>query len=65
MLVDKIQNPSKFLFRFSLGGNEVEVVDSVDDLKTSRSFQGYTHFPIFEMLDARRIVSFVEDRSFS
>ena len=32
---------------------EVEMVDSVDDLKSSRSIQGYTHFPIFTMLDAR------------
>ena len=33
--------------------NEMEMVDSVDDLKSSRSIQGYTHFPNFEMLDAR------------
>ena len=32
---------------------EVEMVDSVDDSKSSRSIQGYTHFPNFEMLDAR------------
>ena len=32
---------------------EVEMVDSVDDFKTSHSIQGYTHFPNFEMLDAR------------
>ena len=32
---------------------EVEMVDSVDDLKSPRSTQGYTHFPNFEMLDAR------------
>ena len=32
---------------------DVEMVDSVDDLKSSRSIQGYTHFPNFEMLDAR------------
>ena len=25
----------------------------MDDLKSSRSIQGYTHFPNFEMLDAR------------
>ena len=31
---------------------EVEMVDSVDDLKSSRSIQGY-HFPDFEMLDAK------------
>ena len=28
------------------------MVESVDDLKSSRSIQGYTHFPNFEMLDA-------------
>ena len=38
MLKDKIQNPSKFLFRFSLGGN-------VMDQRTSRSIDGYTHIP--------------------
>ena len=32
---------------------EVEMVESVDDLKSSRSIQGCTHFPNFEMLDAR------------
>ena len=32
---------------------EVEVVDSVDDVKSSRSIQGYSHFPKIEMLDAR------------
>ena len=32
---------------------EVEMVDSVDDLKSSRSIQGYTHFQNFETLDAR------------
>ena len=32
----------------------MEMVDSVDDLiKTSRSIQGYTHFPKNDMLDAR------------
>ena len=31
----------------------MEMVESVDDLKSSRSIQGYTHFPNFEMLDAR------------
>ena len=29
------------------------MVGSVDDLKSSHSIQGYTHFPNFEMLDAR------------
>ena len=32
---------------------EVEMVDSVDGFKSSRSIQGYTHFQNFEMLDAR------------
>ena len=32
---------------------EVEMVDSVDDSKSSHSIQGYTHFPNFETLDAR------------
>ena len=32
---------------------EVEMVVSVDDLKSSRSIQGCTHFPNFEILDAR------------
>ena len=33
---------------------EVEMADSVDDLKkSSRSIWGYAHFPNFEMLDAR------------
>ena len=30
----------------------MEMVDSVDDLKSSRSIQGCTYFPNFEMLDA-------------
>ena len=32
---------------------EVEMVESVDDEESSHSIQGYTHFPNFEMLDAR------------
>ena len=32
---------------------EGEMVDSVDDLKSSRLIQGYTLFPDFDMLDAR------------
>ena len=54
MLEDKIHNPSKCLFRFSsetrLWIKEVEMVDSVDDLKTSHSIRS---FPIFEKLDGR------------
>ena len=57
MLEDEIQNWSKFLFPFSLGGNVIdqrsEMVESVDYLESSRSIQGNTHFPNFEMLDAR------------
>ena len=57
MLEDEIQNRSKFLFPFSLGGNVMdqrsEMVESVDYLESSRSIQGDTHFPNFEMLDAR------------
>ena len=32
---------------------EVEMVASVDKLTSSRSIEGYSHFPKFEMLDAR------------
>ena len=32
---------------------EVEMVEAVDDPKSWRSIQGYTHFPNFEMLDVR------------
>ena len=56
MLEDKIQHRGKFLFWFSFGGllwiKEAEMVESVDDLKSSRSIKG-VHFPNFEMLDAR------------
>ena len=31
----------------------MEMVDSVDDFKSSRSINGYTHFLNFKMLDAR------------
>ena len=31
----------------------MEMVESVDDLQSSRSIQGCAHFPNFEMLDAR------------
>ena len=56
MLEDKIQKSGNYLFRFSLEGyawiKEVEMVDSVDDLKSSRSTAG-KNSPNFEMLDAR------------
>ena len=32
---------------------EVEMVDSLEELKSSRSIQGYAHFPNFEMLVAK------------
>ena len=35
------------------GSKKVDMVESVDDLKSSRSIPGYIHFPNFEMLDAR------------
>ena len=47
MLEDEIQNQSKCLFQFSLGSNVM------DEFKSSRSIQGFTSFPNFEMLDAR------------
>ena len=68
MLDDKIQNPSKFLFQFTLGGKCYGSkkwrwsIDSVDDLKSSDFVQGYSHFPNFEMLDAR-IASALKIRS--
>ena len=49
--------PNKCLFQLSseamLWIKEVEMVDSVDDFNLPRAIQGYTHFPNFEMLDAR------------
>ena len=53
MLEDKIQNPSKCLFRFSLGSHEMEVVGLVDGSTSSRSVWGSAHLPNFEMLDTR------------
>ena len=38
----------------------MEMVDSVDDLKTSRSIKG-AHFPNFEMLDAKISTGFEQD----
>ena len=56
MLEDKVQNPSECLFRFSLGGTvmdqKVEMVDSLEALKSSRSVCGKI-FPNFEVLNAR------------
>ena len=42
-------SPSEAMLRIQ----EVEMVDSVDDFKSSHSIQGYAHFLDFEMLDAR------------
>ena len=39
---------------------EVEMVESVDDLKTSQSIEGH-RFPNFEMLDAQDCVCFEKD----
>ena len=55
MLEDKIQNPSNCFSSPSeemLWIKEVEMVDSVDDFKSSRSSQGCIDFPKLEMLDA-------------
>ena len=56
LLEDKIQNPGKCLFQFPseamLRIKEVEMVDSLDALKSSRSIRGES-FPSFELLDAR------------
>ena len=40
------------LFTISYGSKEVEMVESVDDLKSPRSIKG-TYGPDFELLDAR------------
>ena len=57
MLEDKIltqvSSCSGFPSEAMLWIEEVEMVDSVDDLKSSRSIQGYTHFLNSEMLDAK------------
>ena len=52
VLEDEIQNPGKLLFRFSLGCYVVDTVDSVDEIKSSRSIAG-KDFPNFELLDAK------------
>ena len=57
-LENTIQKSSDYLFRFSIGSNvmdqnkEVEMVDSLEELKSSRSDYG-KDFPNFEMLDAK------------
>ena len=47
MLENKIQNPCKCLFRFSLGRNVM------DQRSGDGSTRRYIHFPKFEMLDVR------------
>ena len=42
-------SPSEAILRIK----EVEMVDSVDDSKSSPSTEGYAHLPNFEMLDAK------------
>ena len=49
----QVSSCSDFLSEVVLWINEMEMVESMDDLKSSRSIQGYIHFPNFEMLDAR------------
>ena len=44
---------SSFLSEAMLWIKGVEMVDSVDDLKSSRSIQGFSHFQNLKMLDAR------------
>ena len=57
MLEEEIKNPvsacSGFPSEAMLWIKELEMVESVDDLESSRSIIGCTHFPNFEMLDAR------------
>ena len=58
---DRFPRPSTFSCRKTRFKTQVsacssspsEMVDSVDDLKSSRSIQGCTHFPNFEVLDAK------------
>ena len=57
MLEVKIRNQVSASFRSPSEAmswiKEVEMFDSVDDFTSSHSVQGYSHFPNFEMLDAR------------
>ena len=66
MLEDEIQNPRKCLFGSPSEAmswiTEVEMVNSLDEVKSSRSIAG-KKFSNFEMLDAKRIGFFAEDRS--
>ena len=40
------------------------MVDSVDDSESLRSIQGYTHFPNFEMLDAKILHKIIQNSFF-
>ena len=53
MLEDKIQNPSKCLFHSEAMFWIIEVEIVVNDLKITGLDSGFSHFPNFEMLDAR------------
>ena len=48
----QVNSCSDFLSEAMFGIKEVEMVDSVDEFKSSRSIEG-KDFPNFEMLDAR------------
>ena len=56
LLDDKVQDRGMYLFTTPYGSNamikEVELVDSVDELRSSSSTRGIS-MPIFEVLDAR------------
>ena len=75
-LETQVSSCSGFPSEAMLWIKEVGMVDSVDDLKSSRSIQGHTLLPNFEMLDAwiasalnkiirKKIGSFAENRSFT
>ena len=67
MVEDKIQNPEEFLFRFSFGEmlwiKEVEMVDSVDELTSSRSVSCWKEFPEFRTAGRDNFISFEQDHS--
>ena len=49
----QVSSCSDFPSEAMLWIKDVEMVDSFEESKSSRSIQGYTNFPNFEMLDAR------------
>ena len=65
LLEDKIQEPgdtcSDFPSEAMLWIKEVEMVESKHDLKSSRSIQGYTHFPNFERVGREDCVCSEQD----